>query len=137
MFYTAIMFAHLIYMLFSCTVQSLAETETHNQVQYWMCCVVNSIREVVSPDPVDDNLTEKYCHFDEDSVFQVGLNDLLFSDFSQLAEFSATEHGLKAFHALLLQMPQFVILLRSFLSLSFTSMCAFVCIYNWILNFKV
>lgn len=95
-------------------------TEEYNEVIYWMCRVTTSIRAILS-DEVDDNLAEEYVPLEEDILFVVGQKDLLFSDLFKLTEFSTTLLGIKAFHLFLLQMPQFSILLKSLLKLSFKS----------------
>ena len=85
-----------------------------------MCCVSNSIRATLS-DHVDNNLAEEYVPFEEDCLFVVGQKDLLFNDLCRLSEMSATQEGMKAFHMFLSQLPQFSILLKSLLKLSFKS----------------
>ena len=85
-----------------------------------MCCVNNSIRTVLS-DQVDDKLAEQYVPFEENSLFLIGQKDLLFSDLFQLTDISNTKEGVEAFQLFLSQMPQFFILLKSLLNLSFKS----------------
>ena len=91
-----------------------------NQLLHQMCCVTNSIRIVLS-DQVDDRLAEQYAPFEENSLFPIGQKDLLYSDLFQLTDISTTIEGVKAFRLFLLQMPQFFILLKSILNLSFKS----------------
>ena len=101
--------------------QSLEETEDYSLVLYWMCCVINSMRAVVSPDPVDDNLAEVYIPLDEDSFLTVAMSDMLFINLSKLSIHSSTKMGMVAFHKLVLQMTHFVVLLKSLIALSFES----------------
>ena len=86
-----------------------------------MCCVTNSIRAVVSPGPVDENLAEVYVPLDEERFLTVGMSDLLFNDLSQLSTYSSTKLGIMAFHKLVSQMSHFVVLLKSLITLSFES----------------
>lgn len=117
---------HIIYtdpLLYSSNyihVGSLYKAEECGQLLYWVCCVSNSMRMILS-DQVDDNLVEQYVPFEEDALFVVGQNDLLFNDLFQLTDMSTTQEGVKAFHLFLLQMPQFSILLKALLKLSFKS----------------
>ena len=78
------------------------------------------MRSILS-DKTDDNLAEEYVPYEQDTLFVVGQKDLLFNDLFQLTDTSTTEQGIKAFHLFLLQLPQFSILLKSLLKLSFNS----------------
>ena len=106
--------------------------EEYSQVLYWMCRVGNSVKSIISSDQVDDNLAEQYVPFEESSLFLVGQKDLLNSDLHKLLKMSTTQQGIKAFHLFLLKLPQFSVLLKSLLKLSFkselreyTSICSF------------
>lgn len=111
---------HILIVIIYVTIGSLCKAEEYGQVLYWMCCVSNSMRTILT-DQVDDNLAEQYVPFQEDALFVVGQKDLLFNDLFQLTDMSTTQQGIKAFHLFLLQMPQFSILLKSLLKLSFKS----------------
>lgn len=86
-----------------------------------MCCIGNSIRAILSSDQVDDNLAEEYVPFEENSLLVVAQKDLLYSDLCKLSELSVTQQGNEAFNLFLLQLPQFSILLKLLLKLSFKS----------------
>jgi len=116
-----VVYSSIIILRKFCTIPgTFCKAEVYNELLHWMCHVTSSVRNILS-DQVDDNLIEQYVPFEENSLFFVGQKDLLLSNLFQLTEICTTQEGVKAFHLFLLQMPQFLILLKSILNLSFKS----------------
>lgn len=91
-----------------------------------MCCISCSIRNILSSVQVDDSLAEEYVPFEEDSLFLVAQKDLIYIYFVKLSNLSTTQQGINAFYLFLLKLPQFLILLKSLLNLSFKSELTFI-----------
>ena len=107
-------------------VGSLCKVGEYSEVMYWMCCISCSIRNILSSAQVDDNLAEEYVPFEEDSLFLVAQKDLIYIYFVKLSNLSTAQQGLNAFYLFLLKLPQFLILLKSLLNLSFKSELNFI-----------
>ena len=86
-----------------------------------MCCIGNSIRDVLSFNQRNDKLAEEYVPLEEDSFIAVAQKDLIYAKLARLSELATTQQGIDAFYLFLMQLPQFSILLKSLMQLSFKS----------------